>query len=367
MKKVLAYICVLIGLGALGISSARPLMHKIFDWNNKHIDSNSLWCKHNNMGGGDLVKLSFLDDIKKFWERKDYHFDKAQDTGNRNIDLYLYGDSYTEDMPDSIFAHVHAYHYGTKLKGLNYVLGTGKRNILVIEITERLAMETFSGTGIYDVLKGTSLAQATPVKSEAASPTAPLPAPTAKKSFNLVTKTNFSQIINTNLEYLLFDYKCINKIRQCKADMNYGLFHHASGDVAISDNGDYIFYKPTITQGGPYSIYTPLTDADINNTVAILNDIYDHYKKEGFAEVYFSVIPNAATILQPKGYNSFIPRLYKNGALKMPVIDIYSIYSRTPNPATLYRMGDTHWNNSGMQLWLGLLNDELRKQSELAR
>lgn len=328
-----------------------------------------MWCKHNNMGGGDLVKLSFLDDIRKFWELKDYRFDKAPDTGKKNIDLYLYGDSYTEDMPDSIFAGVYAYHYGNKLKGLKYTLDTARRNVLVVEITERLALETYSGTGIYDILKSNeprNVPQTIATTTAPATVAATAPVPVKKRStLNLVSKTNFSQIINTNLEYVLFDYKCINKVRQAKSDMNYSLFHHASGDVAISDNGNYIFYKPTIAQGSPYSIYMPLTDADINNLVSVLNEVYDHYRNEGFAEVYFSVIPNAATILQPAGYNGFIPRLYKSGALKMPVIDIYSIYSTTPNPATLYRMGDTHWNNKGMQIWLGLLNNELRKQNRM--
>ncbi len=363
-KKILAYICVLVGVVALGISSVPGIMHKIWDWNNKHVDRSSWWCKHNNMGGGDLVKLSYLDDVKKFWELKDYVFPRAQDDGKKNINLYLYGDSYTEDIPDSSFANVHEYHYSTKLKPQTYVLDTGMRNILVIEITERLALESFSGTGIYGVLQPKEPVEVPEVTKQAV-PAAPVVAAPAarRKAYNLVSKTNYSQIINTNLEYVLFDYRCINQVRQYKADMNYGLFHHASGDVAISDNGQYIFYKPTVATGSPYSSYAPLTDADISNTVSILNEIYDHYKKQGFAEVYFSIIPNASTILQPVNYNGLIPRLYANRALKMPVIDIYSIYAKNPNPASLYRMGDTHWNNSGMQIWMGLVNNELRKQS----
>jgi hypothetical protein len=48
----------------------------------------------------------------------------------------------------------------------------------------------------------------------------------------------------------------------------------------------------------------------------------------------------------------------------MPVIDVYSIYTRNPNPASLYRRGDTHWNNNGMQIWLALVNNELTKHSQ---
>ena len=369
MKKIFAFICVAIGVGALGVSSVPRIMHKIWDWNNVHINRSAWWCKHSNMGGGDLVKLSYLDDIKKFWAYKDYQFPKAADSGRKNINLYIYGDSYTEDIPDSAFANVNEYHYNTKLKPKTYLLDTGKRNILIIEITERLTLESFSGPAIYNVLKCEEPVPPAPVKNEPVQPGSATPAatPQRKARYTLVSKTNYSQIINTNLEYVLFDYKAINRIRQYKADMNYGLFHHASGDVAISDNGQYIFFKPTVEQGGTYSCYTPVPDDQLNSTVSTLNEIYEHYKRAGFAEVYFSVIPGAATILQPDNYNGFIPRLYNNPVLKMPVIDVYSIYKKNADPASLYRKGDTHWNNNGLQIWLGLVNNELRRQSSMQR
>jgi len=342
-------------------------MHKIYDWNDAHTDVHSWRTNHTKMGGGDLIKLSYLDDIKKFWELKNYSFIKAPDDGKKNIDLYLYGDSYTEDMPGYIFANVNKYQYGTKLSGLNYSLDSGKKNILLIEITERLALESLCGTWIYNMLKGKGLQKEEPVateKSAAATPSAAAPPTVPKKqSYSLAGRPRYAQLVNTNIEYLLFDYNIINQLKQRKADMNYYLFNRASGDAALSDNGDYLFFKPTVVEGGPYSCYTPLTDENINNAVVILNEIYDHYKKEGFSEIYLSIVPNAATILQPGNYNRMIPRIQQNGILKMRVIDIYSIYSNAPDPATLYRRGDTHWNNKGMQIWLGLVNDELRRQS----
>ncbi len=365
VKKLLAYVFVTIGLAAIGISSWPPLMHKIYDWNNAHTDVHSWRTNHTKMGGGDLIKLSYLDDIKKFWELKNYTFVKATDNGKKNIDLYLYGDSYTEDMPGYIFANVNKYQYGTKLLGLNYSLDSGKKNILLIEITERLALETLSGTWIYNMLKGKGLQKGEPAAAEQpVAPSAAQPsAPPKKQSYSLAGRPRYAQLVNTNIEYLLFDYNIINQLKQRKADMNYYLFNRASGDAAISDNGDYLFFKPTVVEGGAYSSYTPLTDNNINTAVSLLNEIYDHYKKEGFSEIYLSIIPNAATILQPKNYNRMIPRIQQNSALKMPVIDIYSIYSAAPDPATLYRRGDTHWNDKGMQIWLRLVNNELKRQS----
>jgi hypothetical protein len=80
--------------------------------------------------------------------------------------------------------------------------------------------------------------------------------------------------------------------------------------------------------------------------------------------VYISIIPNPVTLLQPEHYNGLIPRLQKTGLLNgMKMIDIYDAYSKASDPGALYRVGDTHWNNNGMQVWLKTVNAELKKQN----
>ena len=43
----------------------------------------------------------------------------------------------------------------------------------------------------------------------------------------------------------------------------------------------------------------------------------------------------------------------------MPMIDVYSAFAGSPDPGKLYRVGDTHWNNNGLQVWIRLVNQIL--------
>ena len=176
----------------------------------------------------------------------------------------------------------------------------------------------------------------------------------------------FNAHINQNLEYHLFNYNFMIFPRQAKAALNYILFSRASGDVVISDDGSYLFFKPTVAQNGRCSSYSRLLKSETDSIVASLDTLYDRYKQAGFAEVYFSPIPNAATILQPEGYNNLIPAIQNDPKMKMPVIDIYDVFKAYKAPGALYRAGDTHWSNTGTQMWLQLVNTMLRTQSRTA-
>jgi len=356
MKKLLAYFCVIVGLAALVIAHVTPIANRIWKWNKTHALNNAWWGKHNS-GGGDLVALSYLDDIPQFNEPKQYHFARTADSA-KNIDLYLFGDSFTEDLPDSIFAHSHAYHYGNYVKGLTYQLDPTKKNILILEVSERFMFQRYSDNDIFERLKpvaGNPVPDTSRAGTSAAAAAAPVSSAPEHK--------NYSAIVNKNLEYVMFDYNFLNWIRRYKADMNYTLFNRASGDVAISGNGKYLFFKPTVDPEGMYSIYGEVGENALANLVRQFNEIYKHYRAAGFAEVYLSIIPNAATILQPEGYNQLIPKVQQAPGLKVPLIDVYSVYKQNNDPALLFRQGDTHWNNNGMQVWLSLVNDQLNKQS----
>lgn len=341
MKKVFAWICALAGLALLAGSSSWPVISRVRQWNNKHLPGN-VWYGKYNSEWGDMARMSLLDGVSKFQELKDYKFTPAADNGNKNIDLYLLGDSYVEDIPGYAFANTDAYYYG---RGLVYSLNPAKKNILIIQTTERFALSLFYKNEIYDRLKQ---------KGD----------PHPLNILGNEEKKNYSRVINKNLDYLLFDYNFINAMRRGKAEMNYSVFGRATGDVVLSDDGDHLFFRPTVLPDGIYSSYAPLADSTVMQTVANMNKIYDHYRQEGFAEVYFSIIPNPATILQPDGYNCLIQRIQLNPSLKAPYINVYDIFKRSNNPTLLYRVGDTHWNNNGMQIWLGIVNEELRKKSK---
>jgi hypothetical protein len=144
---------------------------------------------------------------------------------------------------------------------------------------------------------------------------------------------------------------------EAKAAINYYFFNRASGDVVISDDKDFLFLKETVSKTDIGSSYYQFSAEQLANLVTSLNTIYDHYKANGFDEVYYSVIPNSATINQPAGYNILIPSLQSDPRLRMKIIDIYTPMKNANE--VLYFRGDTHWNLKGLQLWLDVVNRTL--------
>lgn len=357
MKKTLSWIFIVIGLVVLVFGTSE----RLFKWTHdiKDFRKNTSWWGEHHSVNGDLVNMAYLDDIETFRSPKDYKFRVPADSGLKNIDLYLWGDSYFEDIPDSAFAHVDQYHFGrTYYEELHYKLDKSKKNILIIGCSERFVRPYFSYKSIYNAVKNASdsVNKSTPVAEVGNSE--------KSKGAAMIVNGLFNANINQNLEYLLFNYNTINKPRLLKADMNYLLFKRGSGSVVISEDGQNLFIKETMMAKHGYSCYQALPDKDIDWLVNEFDSVYKHYKAEGFDEVYLSVIPNAATILQPGRYNKFLPRVSKNPNLLMPLIDIYPVFKNDTAPRRLYRSGDTHWNNNGMQIWLEMVNEVLRKESE---
>lgn len=325
-----------------------------------HDGNRSLWWGEPEGKWGDLTNMSYLAMIPRFREAKMYDFTPLPNRGEPNIDLYLYGDSYTGDVPKEVLMHVNDLHFIFRIGSFDFVLNRNKRNILLLELSERYLRGRFKDTGLTDCIRTHN--------SEAEFPhDAPTPPSqeTQLREKGLSIKNLFNPYINQNLEYHLFNYKFFLSFRHIKAAINYYLFHRASGDVVISDDDKYLFFKPTVGNS-PLSSYYPLKKGELQHLLQVMNSLYAHFRQAGFDEVYLSVIPNSASILQPAPYNQLIPRLQNDPGLKMPYIDLYSIFKQYPDPASLHRAGDTHWNNSGMQLWLKQVNEVLMRESKKA-
>ena len=144
--------------------------------------------------------------------------------------------------------------------------------------------------------------------------------------------------------------------------MNYHLFNRASGAVVISDNGEQLFLKETVKGNVVENSYYPVPEEEIQHIVTTINEIYAHYKADGFDEVYFSFLPNPATILQPQGYNQLIPRIEHHPGLQAPLISMYQPFLKAGK--RIFRPGDTHWNNEGLQIWLSAVNKVLVQHNE---
>jgi hypothetical protein len=351
VRKIVSGFFIFIGLALLIISSSDHLMKKIITERSALKGSFGI----HQFPGGDLVSISYLDKVKRFQQKDEYIFVKpVDDTGARNIDLYIYGDSYLMEIPDSAFSSINSYHFCRRsYQDMNYSLDPHKRNILIIEIAERFARVEFE---LQETMRHFKKKQ--PESSFLQLTTHPV------SYAGFPDLHIFSPDINRNLEFNLYGYRFWDQVKFAKASLTYYLFKRAVGDAVVSDDGNRLFLKQTMAENDRASSYYPFDQKEIEKMFVNLNATYDYYKADGFDEVYLSIIPNPVTILQPRYYNGLIPQLQNPGRLKgMHFIDMYSLFAQDPEPGRLFKTGDTHWSNNGLQIWLKTVNAELKKQN----
>lgn len=351
MRKIVSLFFIIVGLALLVISTSDAIMKKIINKRSVLASTFGIHQSH----GGDLVSISYLDKVKRFQENFQFHCVKpVNDTGNKNIDLYIYGDSYLLGIPDSAFYGVHSYHYcRAGFQDMHYTLDKHKKNILIIEDAERFARVAFV---LMEITRHFNKEK--PVVSFLHS----------SEPFVIYAKFPdldiFNPDINRNLEFNIYGYRFWDEIKFAKASLTYYLFKRAAGDAVVSDDGSRLFLKETVAENDPQSSYFPFDQRELQEMFRILNLTCAYYKADGFDEVYMSLVPNPATILQPRHYNGLIPALQQADSLKcMGIIDIYTPFTREPNPGKLFRLGDSHWSNDGIQVWLNTVNAELKKQN----
>jgi hypothetical protein len=336
VKKVISYIFIVLGLAALSAASYPPLVKRIWEYDKLHAKENKWYFRYISPWG-DLVHRTNLDGISKFREEKNYTYERAPGVNKQNVALFVYGDSYTRDIPDSVFRNAGAYAHARITGRFSFRPVAGKQNVLVLEMTER---------HIRSILHSIEdFSQAPP--------------PSCFDAGSNDGRINYSGFVNKNLDYLLLNYNCLNDIWFAKARMNYRLFDRVSNIAAVSDDGKYLFMRTTVEAKGIYSSYEPLYDTEVQFLARKLNRIYDGFRSAGFDRVYLSLIPSPASILQPARYNRLIPSLQQFPGMKMGIIDVYTPFITDADPASFYRLGDTHWNNKGMHLWIDLVNKEL--------
>jgi hypothetical protein len=326
-KRFLSYFFIVFCMSVLWLSTSRTAMQFI----SEHRDTDKWWgaypCLH-----GDLVSMSYLDIVKKFNPPADtFRLKKSNYYGPKNIDLYLVDRNH----------------------GMNYHLDATKKNILVIEISERYLRAYFSGLQMLDEVCDSVIKK----KSIAWLPSLIEPRTYASIMPGFSVSDLFNKYINQNLQGNLFNYNFLMPVFESKAALNYYVFNRASGDVVISKDRNFLFLKETVSLTDVGSSYITISDEDVTKLIDNFNAIYAHYKENGFSEVYLSIIPNSATIMQPQGYNNLIPLIQNDPRLKMKIIDAYANFKKSA--AILYMPGDTHWNNTGKQLWIDLVNARL--------
>ena len=344
---------ILVGLAALLASTSHKAMDNLRIWRD-----NTKWWGRIQRANGDLVGLSHLDFVDFFLSPPNSHIlDKSASIAPEKRELYLFGDSYAWNLSKYSFEGLTEFHFIDKRYGTrSFQLDTSISNVLIIEMTERFFRGYFETKQIFDDFycqsgkKQDALIKTTPANI----------LPDRRNFIQKIMPHFFNDQINQNMEYNLFSYNFIMPLFETKAALNYYLFNRASGDVVISKDRKFLLLKETTVNSGICSSFAPVSSKEVSDIVDNLNEIFRYYKSCGFKKVYLSMIPNAVTILQPEGYNNLIPLIQNNEKLKMGVIDIYSVFRKSNEE--LYLHGDTHWNNTGKQKYVDLVNGILMQQ-----
>ncbi len=142
VKKIFAYVAVLTGITALVLSTSKNLSEWIQDRRSYPLFHGTWWGEQSGRWG-DLTSMAYLDRIKKFCAPRDYSFEHLPDSSCKNIDLYLYGDSYVMDIPKTAFTGLDSFFFHFRYDTRDYTLNPRKKNILIIEASERFVRERF--------------------------------------------------------------------------------------------------------------------------------------------------------------------------------------------------------------------------------
>lgn len=296
---------------------------------------------------GDLYRLSYLPNFKQ----KAIQCPDLLPKNNLQspVALYLIGDSFTEEQRvNKHDLRVSKYQYTHWAKQSAIRLDTNQRNILVIETVERTCKEhLLQAIHNFDVN--------------------PVPTSTQPLSFRRKCKQVFEDGIafifpkgtEERLEHTLFNFDAILWIREMKASLNLKIFGRTEKSIVLDKSESHIFYVDEAGIDNEKSSFYPITATEIDSMVFHLNEARTSYLKAGFDEVYISLIPNKVSVISPEiaSYNHLIERIQQHKNLQVPVIDVLSIFKKSPE--SYYLLSDTHWNCAGRNQWLIQINSRL--------
>ncbi|UFH52034.1 hypothetical protein [Spirosoma sp. KNUC1025] len=271
---------------------------------------------------------------------------RSSDTSSTH--LYIIGDSFTEpqrltksDFRVSHFQRV-AWSYSLPVQ-----LDPGKRNVLLIESVERHVREHFRQPVTELVVQSdtTRLSHEQPALY--------------KRIYDDFHRSD----VEERLESALFSQDWAFWFKELKAKLTLDWFNRAYTSVSLSNNHKHVFLHSdtdTTKAKALNSSFSFVTDQEVNAVVDSINANADRYRKLGFNEVYLSLIPNKASILEPdRGvYNHLIERIQNNTRLRIPTVNTYQPFSQ--HPTGMYLKSDTHWTCDGRAIWLNLVRQKLR-------
>lgn len=292
---------------------------------------------------GDLYRMSALPQFKQAAPNCPSAM-LSSDTASTH--LYIIGDSFSEeqrigqhDFPVSYYKRV-AWEHPQRAQ-----LDTTRRNILILETVERHFREHFA-------IPVTELA----IDADTTARPAQRP-PLRKRLSSEFHRSDMEE----RLESALFSQDWAFWFKELKARLTLDWFNRVSTNVSLSSNHEHLFLGlDTDSTKKLNSSFSPLTDREVNTLVDSVNAVAARYKRLGFDDVYLSIIPNKASVLETRRnqYNRLIERVQQSPRLRVKTIDVFTPYqTASPSP---YQLSDTHWTCTGRSIWL----NQVRKTAQ---
>jgi hypothetical protein len=292
---------------------------------------------------GDLYRMSALPQFKQAAPECP-SARLSNDTSSTH--LYIIGDSFSEeqrisqqDFPVSYYKRV-AWEHPQRAQ-----LDTTKRNILILETVERHFRDHFA----------IPVTELTLEADTSAHPAQRLPL--RKQLSNEFHRSDMEE----RLESALFSQDWAFWFKELKARLTLDWFNRVNTSVSLSKNHEHLFLGlDTDTTKKLNSSFASLADREVNTLVDSVNAVAARYRQLGFNDVYLSIIPNKASILESQrgAYNRLIERVQQSPRLRVKTIDVYTPF-RTASPSP-YQLSDTHWSCTGRTIWL----DQVRKTAQ---
>jgi hypothetical protein len=263
--------------------------------------------------------------------------------GPAQTQLYIIGDSFTEpqrvNANDFRASHYHWNHWDRPAK---VQIDPAKRNVLLLESVERHFREHLSRP----VQSLQIVADTT--KTIDNEPDMPWP--------RRVMAWIQAEGVEERLETVLFGHEPFLWLKERKSAFVHRAFGRVGAPehplVSVSRNGQHLLYGLDTDSSKVNSSFAALPDAEVAALVDSLNAVRDRFRRQGFSEVYLSIIPNKTSIVAADlgAYNHLIERVQQHPALRLPVVDSYAPFRAATGP--IYALGDSHWNCAGRAIWL---------------
>lgn len=306
---------------------------------------------------GDLYRLSNLAQFKQTTETCPKKF--ARNHSKNNTALYIIGDSFTEkerinadDFNTNGYVRIHWN------DSLHISLDTTKRNILVLQTVERHFREHFA-VPVHQFTIKNERHSALEAQKESEVQKSNIQA----SDFFLAMYKDTEQVLKESEESLasfLFSADIFLFLKEWKAALNLNWFGRHNDQVALSPDKKNILFCWDTDSTRITSSFNYFPNSELQNLIRQVNQTRAYYKKQGFDEVYLSIIPNKTSIVAPEmgQYNHLVERVQQHSLLKTPFIDTWTPFSQ--HRQEVYSLSDTHWNCKGQAMWLEAVNHYLK-------